>query len=383
MCLTKRLLYLMILAGILPMSVFPASDDTLVFELAATRENPRNSEGAFLALRSGRILFAYTQFYQGGADESPARIVSVYSDDAGRSWSKKPEVLVENHAAQNVMSVSFLRCQSGRIALFYLVKNSLLDCRPYVQFSEDEAKSWSAPKLTVEAPGYFVLNNDRVIQLASGRLVMPLAYHRSRATDPKNYRTMDYRAITIWYLSDDEGQTWREADIWWGPTQPSRSGLQEPGVVELSNGHLFSWLRTDQGSQFGCYSTDGGISWSPPAATALQSPTSPASIKRIPGSPDLLAVYNDHSGRFPFTPKRRTPLVTAVSKDDGKTWITPAVIENDPAGSYCYTAMHFTEDALLLGYFDFRASQQNPLANRLLIRRIPMQLPAVPSTPPR
>ena len=292
------------------------------------------------------------------------------SDDAGRTWSREPRVVVENQAGQNVMSVSLLRLKSGKLALFYLIKNSWHDCRPWLQLSEDEAQTWLPPKLVVDAPGYFVLNNDRVVQLTSGRLVAPVAFHRSRKSDPKDNRSFDPRALALWFLSDDDGKTWREANDWWAAPLPSRSGLQEPGVVELADGRLFSWMRTDLGAQFVSSSTNAGVYWSPPVATALKSPLSPASIKRLPGSPDLLAVFNDHSGQFRFTPGRRTPLVAAISRDGGETWPTRTMVEDDPAGRYCYTAIHFVENAVLLGYFDFRATAKEPLGNRLRIRRI-------------
>jgi len=356
------------------------STNTLVLEIPATKENPRNSEGAFVTLKSGRVLFLYTQFYGGGADESPARIVSVHSDDAGRTWSREPQVVVENTAGRNVMSVSLLRLQSGKLALFYLIKNSWHDCRPWLQLSGDDARTWSPPQLVVDAPGYFVLNNDRVVQLGSGRLVVPVAFHRSRISDPKDRRSFDSRAIALWFLSDDEGKTWREANDWWAAPLPSRTGLQEPGVVELADGRLFSWTRTDLGAQFGCVSTNAGASWSPPVATSLRSPVSPASIKRLPGSAELLAVFNDHSGQFPFTPGRRTPLVAAISRDGGQTWPTRKIIEDDPAGSYCYTAIHFVEGAVLIGYFDFRALTKDPLANRLRVRRLERDWLTCPSS---
>jgi hypothetical protein len=266
------------------------------------------------------------------------------------------------------MSVSLLRLHSGAIALFYLVKNNLLDCRPVMQLSTDEAATWSEPRPVGAAPGYFVLNNDRVIQLKDGRLVVPVAFHRARASDPKNYHSLDMRSIALWYLSDDEGKSWREADTWWALPARTATGLQEPGVVELADGGLFSWMRTDQGAQFGSYSTDGGKSWSSPEATALSSPASPASIKRLPGSPDLLAVYNDHSGRFPFPKGKRTPLVAAISTDGGKTWPRRKLVESDPDGCFCYTAIHFTEDAVLLAYCAGDAKIGG--LNRLRIRRV-------------
>lgn len=335
--------------------VSAAPENRVVREIISDPQHPRNSEGAFITLKSGRILFFYTQFYGGAKDASPARIVSIFSDDDGATWSEKAEVVVENKGHENVMSVSALRLRSGKIALVYLVKNSFHDCRPWIQFSSDEAQTWTAPKLIIDAPGYFVLNNDRVVQLGSGRLIVPVAFHRARGSDPQSQRTFDSRAIAMWFLSDDEGQTWHEADTWWAIPVESKSGLQEPGVVELSDGKIFGWARTDQGAQFGFASTNAGQIWSAPTPTELKSPNAPASIKRLPNSADLLAIFNDHSGKFPFTKNKRTPLVAAISSDGGKTWPTRKILETDPNGMFCYTAIHFLDNVVLLAYSDFHS----------------------------
>lgn len=345
-----------------------SGENEVVLNLEPTAENPRNSEGAFVTLRSGRILFLYTQFYGGSEDKSPARIVSVQSDDQGRTWSGRAQVVVENLGHENVMSVSLLRLAGGRIALFYALKNGLHDCRPWMRLSDDEGRTWSEPALVVAAPGYFVLNNDRIVQLKSGRLIVPVAYHRMKGADPTTYDSFDGRAIDLWYLSDDEGRSWKEAADWWAIGVRSRTGLQEPGVIELADGRIFCWARTDQGSQYGMFSTDGGNTWTAPAPTSLQSPASPASIKYLPGTAELLAVYNDHSGRFPFPAKRRTPLVAAVSRDGGETWPVRKLLEGDPDGWYCYTAMHFVDGAVLLGYC--AGDSKVGGLNRLRIRRV-------------
>jgi hypothetical protein len=344
-----------------------AAENRVVLTLEPTPENPRNSEGAFVTLASGRVLFLYTQFYGGSRDNSPARIAGIHSDDQGRTWSA-PRVVVENTGHENVMSVSLLRLASGRIAFFYALKNSLADCRPRLRISTDEAKSWSEPTLVVAAPGYFVLNNDRVIQLGGGRLVVPVAYHRMNGPDPASYDSFDRRAVDLWYLSDDEGKTWRESADWWAIPVRSTSGLQEPGVVELAGGRLYGWARTDQGAQYAMTSEDGGNTWSVPSPAPLRSPTSPASIKRLPGSTELLAVYNDHSGAFPFVEKKRTPLVAAISGDNGVTWTRHRLLEGDPDGWYCYTAIHFVGDAVLLAYC--AGDSKVGGLNRLRIRRI-------------
>jgi sialidase-1 len=138
-------------------------------------------------------------------------------------------------------------------------------------------------------------------------------------------------------------------------------------VVEVTGGKLFSWARTDQGAQYGFASADAGKSWTAPAPTEMKSPTSPASIKRLPGSPDLLGVINDHSGQFPFPKDKRTPLVAAISTDGGQTWPHRKLLENDADGWYCYTAIHFVGDAVLLGYC--AGDSKVGGLNRLRIRR--------------
>lgn len=348
-------------------STSAAPENIVTLNLNPSKEHPRNSEGSFATLSTGRIIFCYSQFYGGAGDASPARIVRIHSDDQGRTWSQ-PVTVVENVGGENVMSVSLLRLASGKIAMLYLVKNSWLDCRPYLSLSSDDGATWTEAKLILQAPGYFVVNNDRVIQTSQGRILIPLAFHRSRAGDPKSSKSFDARAIALWIYSDDEGATWQESASWWAMPVRSGSGLQEPGVVELADGSLFCFSRTDQGAQYGFRSTDQGKTWTPPAPTELQSPVSPASIKRLPGSQDLLALYNDHSGKFAFPKSKRTPFVAAISSDGGKTWPHRKLIEDDPDGWYCYTAIHFAGDAVLLGYC--AGDSKVGRLNRLRIRRI-------------
>lgn len=64
----------------------------------------------------------------------------------------------------------------------------------------------------------------------------------------------------------------------------------------------------------------------------------------------MVCVWNDHSGRHPFTEGKRTPLCIALSKDDGRTWGPSRVIEADPNGWFCYTSMSFADDKVLLAY---------------------------------
>ncbi|MBN1350427.1 exo-alpha-sialidase [candidate division KSB1 bacterium] len=350
------------------------SMNQIVLQLDPSEKNPRNSEGAFVTLNDGRILFAYSRFYGGSGDNSRAEIAARYSTDRGITWSERDVTLVKNTAEENVMSASLLRLQDGRIALFYVKKNGLHDCRLRMQTSADDAQSWTEPVLAVPAPGYFVVNNDRVLQLQNGRLIAPAAFHRQKGEDQHDMKNFDARAIAIYFISDDCGATWHESKTWWTMPVLSKSGLQEPGIIELANGRLFSWARTDQGCQYGMWSDDHGETWTPPQPTQFRSPVSPLSMKRIPQNGNLLSIWNDHSGRFILHPEKphtgkRTPLVSAISSDDGATWTHFKQIEADPDHGYCYTAIHFVDEFVLLAYCAGGA-ESNGLLNRLRIRRL-------------
>ncbi|HHE72273.1 MAG TPA: exo-alpha-sialidase, partial [Chloroflexi bacterium] len=260
-----------------------------VLRLPPGAGNPRNSEGDFLRLADGRWMFVYTHFYGGDSDHAPAYLAARYSADEGATWMERDVVILPNEAGMNVMSVSLLRLASGQAALFYLRKESTSDCRPYMRLLHElipphEPGAWgpAIPIIPDERAGYYVMNNDRVTQLDSGRLIAPVAYHRTTTGG-----MLDPYGVLQCYLSDDEGQTWYAGE----PLAPARHEghpvmLQEPGVIPLRDGRLMLFSRTDAGCQYLAYSQDGGVSWTPPRPSAIRSPLSPASIKRIPTTGD-------------------------------------------------------------------------------------------------
>ncbi len=328
--------------------------------------NPRNSEGDFIELDDGRILFIYTHFYGGSGDHDPARLAWRVSHDRGVTWSEEDEIIVEGEGDMNDMSVSLLRLDDGRIALFYLRKNSLEDLRPLLRISDDEAETWSEPiEIITDEIAAYVVNNDRVIQTSSGRLVVPAALHQGEDG------SFLYRGKALCYLSDDNGETWRRSRTVLDMEQhpDDETGLQEPGVVELSDGRLMMFSRTDRGSQYISFSDDEGDTWSPVEPSNIISPRSPASMKRIPSTGDLLLVWNDHSELDPeLEGRRRTPFTVAVSKDEGKTWTHRQNLENHPEGWYCYTAIAFVDEHVLLGHVAGRRSTPGRLATTQITR---------------
>ncbi len=340
----------------------------MTFDLPHCDGNPRNSEGSFVVLKDGRILFVYTRYNGGEAgwvDGDAADLAAITSADGGKTWSD-PEVLVRNDS-QNVMSVSLLRLQDGRIAMMYLRKSmpeknnitryvrafpaNTMDCRPLIVFSADEGKTWSDPVDIAGVPfNYYVVNNDRLIQLRNGRLIVPAALHPQLGGGK-----VSLRGEAVFFLSDDGGVSWHQAQESCLAPKWVASGFREPGVVELADGRVMAFFRTDAGSHWKAFSSDGGETWTEPAAAPeFKAPDSPLSIKRDPSSGELNAIWNDLDPRrsVPFTPESwyRTPLVLARSTDEGVTWERHEVLENAPDHGYCYIAMLFHDRNLFLAY---------------------------------
>lgn len=317
-------------------------DKEIVLKLDPTQNNPRNSEGDFVTLKNGRILFIYSHYTgESGSDFGNAFLASRYSDDKGKTWSKEVVQVVGQEGTMNVMSVSLLRLQNGEIIMVYLRKNSTWDCIPYLRYSTDEAKTWSEPiQCITDRPGYWVVNNNRIIQLKSGRLIMPAAYHYVPVGGEWIGRAGYGRVFN--YYSDDNGRTWTASQE---VANPDSIVHQEPGVTELKNGDIMEFIRTNGKVQYLSFSKDKGLTWSTAERSSIKSPTSPASIARIPSTGDLLMVWNNNG-----VDEKRTPLTVAISKDEGQTWENLKNVEDDPGGTFCYTAIHFAGKYVLLEY---------------------------------
>lgn len=311
----------------------------------ASSKFPRNSEGDLVVLKDGRLLLAWTQFYGGFGDGEGAHVVAQHSPDHGQTWGET-FVLQENVGDCNVMSVSFLRLQTGELLFFYLVKNSWLDLRVMVRRSDDEGQSWSAPVQVSSKHGYNVMNNARVIQLKSGRLLAPVA-HAARATN-------EDISTTFCYISDDCGYTWRKGS---GETGFDQALAQEPGLIERSDGSVLMIIRTALDHVYYAESTDGGETWSKPYASTLVSPLSPATIARIPQTGDLLIIWNNNLDGGKAGWEDRTPLTAAISSDEGRTWKNIKNIEDATTHCWAYTSITFHRDQVYLTYYEWPREQ--------------------------
>lgn len=332
-----------------------------VLYLYHSKGNPRNSEGAFVEIPGKKIIYIYTRYVgDSWRDHATADLALRESFDNGKTWTDEDRIIFD-HAqlgVENIMSVSLLRLASGRILLLALEKypsevdfglDGGMACMPYISYSDDDGESWSKPRPVMDSDSYIVVANDRMIQLDDGRLVIPFATHKSHVA---------------FLYSCDEGESWQQNPAWLIANDPAIGGFQEPGIIQLADGALYSYFRTKCGKQYGAVSRDGGNNWSQPAPLEdFCSPESPMNIKRNPRNGRLTAIWNDHAPRWDLPVPEYTrpgwgdrptggrhPLVLAESCDEGVSWQNAKRLEKDTRRGYCYAAMHFTDDALLLAY---------------------------------
>lgn len=279
----------------------------------------RNSEGDIVKLRDGRLMLVWSRFLGSGGDSGHADIVKVYSSDGGKTWTKPEVLLAKPEGALNVMCASLLRLRDGDLAFGCLEKMSEKDCRLVFMRSSDEGTTWTKPVKTIDKVGYYVVNNGRLVQLSTGRLIFAWALH----SDWNRFPGGGLGAC----FSDDGGRTWRMSSTALDTRTARRVVIrtEEPGVVELKDGRLMMFARTDRGSQYVSYSSDGGDTWSAAEPSSLISPRSPAAVTRL-STGELAALWNDHEGHpeyvleGPYGNGPRYPLVFACSSDEGKTW---------------------------------------------------------------
>ncbi len=314
--------------------------------------NPRNGEGAFIRLTDGRILYAYTRFCDGDKweDHSRADLAAIESADEGETWSASRTILTPQKDEVNLMCVSLLRMKSGEIGLFYGVKyteGNAIKMRIMMRRSADEGITWSEARLCADEHSYLVLENDRVVRLTSGRLVIPLNRHGSG----ENFRIAPGAAC--FYYSDDDGMTWQAAETQLNCPTPSPAGLQETGLFEHADGRLTAFSRTDLGCQYVAHSRDGGLTWTDPVpAPVFASPCSPMCMKSLHGHTVAILNPDPHAVDRTAAPTwGRTPLVLMKSDDDFATAPETFYLEDDADNGYCYTAVFEGPDYFLAAYY--------------------------------
>lgn len=325
----------------------------IFWSVVSDRSHPdkRDSEGDVAVLGDGSLLLAWSDFYTGGWDDgSPCRISIRRSTDGGRTWSPV-SVLQENTIGTSIMSPSLLRTSRNTVLLTFLAKNGPDGAAVhYVRRSTDDGKTFGRPILANAGNAHRVANNDRLLEIRD-----PMGKYGDRGRIVLACRDYPGR-VGVMVYSDDDGLTWKA-----GQNVPVRAdwgsqNFNEPGIVELTNGKFWMYGRTIMGFHAQSWSEDRGMSWSTPEPMVFRGPCSPLTGEAIPDTTytrkmgwegDILFTFPNHDfERYPrhYRYTVRTPLDSAISRDNAKTWTSVRTIEEDPTVQYGYTSITFMDD---------------------------------------
>ena len=218
-----------------------------------------------------------------------------------------------------------------------------------------------------------MLNNDRVVKLSNGRLLMPVAIHSP--TKP-GFGTGYQKGEVCVYRSDDDGISWVPSHRLLAPFENDWDGLQEPGVFELPDGRIWMFIRTPYGHQHESFSTDGGETWCPVRPSLnFPSPLSPMQVKTV--GKYTVAVFNPvpraawklmEDKKYFWRVWGRTPYAVSVSDDGGVDFSRTYLLEDDINDDYCYPALLEGEDYFLVAYY--HSNGTNVALNSLKVTKV-------------
>jgi hypothetical protein len=256
------------------------------------------------------------------------------SNNSGRTWSSA-------NTGAWLGSNNVIQLQDGRWAAMTSRSSQLGQggMMPSIQFSTNEATTWSSAIELTATEGIYYIMNERLIQTNQGALVVAAARGGNSYEGDNNSAGCFY--------SNDRGTTWAISTTW--AQLGGLRGMAEPTIAELDDGRLLMLARTGKGAHHRSYSSDGGRTWSPPEATTLTAACSPLTMKRMPDG-RLFVVYDhaDPLSNEAFFP--RTPLVWALSDDDGVTWSDPHLVDAEAGQQHIYPSITFLEEGILVVY---------------------------------
>lgn len=229
------------------------------------------------------------------------------------SWSEPQVVASADEAHWNpVLS----RGPDGAVWLFYKRGARISEWRTWVLRSEDEGRTWSAPKLLIpdDVGGRGPVKNPPLL-LASGTWLAP-ASTEAWGSEPVWEAFVDRSA--------DNGSSWVAVPIPLDRSRLKGAGLIQPALwLDESTGSIYALMRSTEGSAFLSSSSDEGATWSQAQPVELANNNSGLTAVSLP-SGRVACVHNPVSGSW----GPRCPLAVSVSGDSGTTWEPPLIIED-------------------------------------------------------
>ncbi len=287
------------------------------------------AEGSFVELADRRLLYV------------AGPLTAHVTNDGGFNWEDRGALIDSRGQTLEGFAPSLVRLRGGAVGLMFLQDQAVWFAR-----SDDDGRTWSIPTRLSE-PNLDTAHalHDAAIVTSSGRIVYAVYKRMGRRDyvphkeavmlsmalhgddwDVVGSHSHEPHPLYSWtYHSDDEGKTWRrnengEMVVTIDYEGGGHYSCEEPVLVEYAPGHLLMLYRTPLGRFYQSWSSDNGTNWTRPEPTHIAASRAPGSLKRIPGTNDLLLVWNQASSNEMLRGLQRHRLSAAISQDGGATW---------------------------------------------------------------
>ncbi|EPD58831.1 sialidase family protein [Streptomyces sp. HGB0020] len=327
------------------------------------------ARGTLLAFCEGRVTSA--------SDHGHIDIVLKRSTDGGRTWG--PLTVAANNGTNLAGNPAPVALDTGRVLLVHvrsaaaasedlIVRGKVKEAdgrRVWVQHSDDEGVTWSAPKeitRQVKKAGWrwYATTPGHGIQLSTGRVVVP-GNHTLPPTGTDVGNEGKYNGGHC-LLSDDRGETWSLGYL--DDNTDGYINVNETTAAELPNGQVYFNTRNDSvspGNRADARSADGGTTLSIRfrLQAGLEGPVCQGSLLQL-RDPDVLLF----SG--PACPSARALMTVRASTDNGITWRPALTVDGLPAAYSDLVRLDASTVGLLHETGDFGAYE------RIVFRRLPV-----------
>ncbi len=320
----------------------PLFEDRLVVPVPTMWHGPRSMPGDIIELTDGRLMLAYDR-QEYWTDDKPTGLYAHVSGDRGASWGEEFPVLLDPAGGQiRYAHPTFLRLPDGDLLMCY-IRDANVDPgygHTYCRRSADDGQSWGEQFIITPFNERTLVHNDKLVLLSDGRIIAPAEFSLgAEAGSHSNY-------VATAFYSDANGCEWRMSRN----VVKADYEVQEPHVVELTSGRLMMMFRTYSGFCGRAWSDDRGESWSAPEAIhdlPMTPRASAITVDRIPATGDLLLLRCRGWGE---DERGRTPFVSAISTDEGRTWGHERAIADEKDNDYGYQSVDFVDDFVIISY---------------------------------
>lgn len=272
-------------------------------------------------LADGALLAVwYTGSYEGAEDTvlmSSRRV-------ADGTW-QSPRVMLDLPGLP--VGNPVLDCGSHGLTLYFVILYGTwwTEAKLASMHSIDNGMTWTSPQLLRDERGLML--RTKPLWLKTGTCLLPI------------YSEIDWSPLIL--RSTDQGNSWTK----YGDTTARGKSIQ-PTLVELPDGVVLMYTRTNQGWIFESRSYNDGQSWTASQPLSIPNPNSGIDMVRLQSGEMVLAYNSSAEGR--------NNLSIAMSENLGKDWIAPWTV-TEGVGEFSYpTVMEDSTGLLHLVYTEHR-----------------------------